>query len=63
MQVAAVLAIGVFDSVGVLGTSVLRFAIAAAFLLVLFRPRLTGRTREEWTGIVWFAGQHQPRLD
>ncbi len=55
MQVAAVLAIGVFDTVGVLGTSGLRFAIAAAFLLVLFRPRLTGRTREEWMGIVIYG--------
>ncbi len=55
MQVAAVLAIGVFDSVGVLGVSGMRFAIAAVFLLIILRPSLRGRSRDEWLGIVLYG--------
>lgn len=55
MQVAAVLAVGLFATVGVLGTSGLRFAIAAVVLLLIFRPRLRGRSRGEWIGIVLYG--------
>lgn len=55
MQVAAVLAIGLFATVGVLQTSSLRFAIAAIVLLAFFRPRIKGRSRDEWIGIALYG--------
>ncbi len=55
MQIAAVLAMGLFADLGVLGTSGLRFAVAAVLLLALFRPRLRGRSRGEWVGIVIYG--------
>ncbi|XPP27498.1 MAG: EamA family transporter [Leucobacter sp.] len=55
MQVAAVLAMGLFADLGVLGTSGLRFALTAVLLLALFRPRLRGRSRGEWIGIVLYG--------
>lgn len=55
MQFSAVIAMGMFDSLGVLGTSSLRMAIAAIVLLLVFRPRLRGRNRREWTSIVLYG--------
>ena len=55
MQFSAVLALGLFPELGVLGTSATRMAIAAIFLLAIFRPRLRGRTGREWAGIVLYG--------
>lgn len=51
VQVSAALALGLFDSIGVLGTSALRMIIASIALCALLRPKLRGRSREEWIGI------------
>ena len=55
IQVSAVLSAGVFAAVGALGTSGLRFAAAALILLAVARPRLRGRSRRSWLGIVVFG--------
>ncbi|QIM19830.1 EamA family transporter [Leucobacter coleopterorum] len=55
MQLSAVIALGLFDTLGVLGTSSTRLAVAAVFLLIIFRPRLRGRTRREWISIVLYG--------
>lgn len=48
VQISAALAQTLFDRLGPLGVSGLRFAIAAMFMLLLVRPKLTGRTRSQW---------------
>lgn len=55
MQTAAVLSIGLFADLGVPGTSGLRFVLAAALLVAIFRPRIRGRSRDEWIGIVLYG--------
>ncbi len=55
MQFSAVIAVGLFPAFGVLGTSSLRMVIAAVILLAIFRPRLRGRTKREWSGIVLYG--------
>ncbi|SJN08291.1 Integral membrane protein [Leucobacter sp. 7(1)] len=55
MQFSAVIAVGLFPAFGVLGTSALRMVIAAVILLVIFRPRLHGRSRREWLGIILYG--------
>lgn len=55
MQFSAVIAVGLFPAFGVLGTSALRMLLAAVILLIIFRPRLRGRTRREWSGIVLYG--------
>ncbi|MEV8336943.1 EamA family transporter [Leucobacter sp. NPDC077196] len=55
VQLSAVFAIGLFEPLGVLGTSSMRLAIAAVILLIIFRPKLNGRTRAEWLGIVLYG--------
>ncbi|UOQ56402.1 EamA family transporter [Leucobacter allii] len=55
MQLSAVVALGLFAPLGVLGTSSLRMLIAAAILLAIFRPRVRGRSRAEWFGIVLYG--------
>jgi len=55
IQVSAALASELFDSVGTLGVSGLRMAVAAAVLLVIFRPRLRGRSTTAWLGIVLYG--------
>ncbi len=55
VQLSAVFAVGLFEPLGVLGTSSMRLAIAAVFLLIIFRPKLRGRTRAEWLGIVLYG--------
>ncbi|MFD3678225.1 DMT family transporter [Streptomyces sp. NPDC058613] len=51
IQVSSAFAAGLFDSLGPLSVSSLRMAIAALILCALFRPRLRGRTRSQWTSI------------
>lgn len=55
VQLSAVFAVGLFEPLGVLGTSSLRLAIAALILVALFRPKLRGRSRAEWLGIVLYG--------
>ncbi|GAA1796703.1 EamA family transporter [Leucobacter iarius] len=55
VQFSAVLAYGLFDEVGVLGTSGARLLIAAVLLVLIFRPKLRGRSRREWGGIALYG--------
>ncbi len=55
VQSSAAIAIGLFDDLGVLGTSSVRMAIAALVLLAVFRPALRGRSGREWAGIVLYG--------
>lgn len=55
VQSSAAIAMGLFDALGVLGTSSVRMAIAAVILLIVFRPRLRGRSGREWAGIVLYG--------
>lgn len=56
VQVSALLAQTLFDRIDPLGVSGLRFAIAAATMLLLVRPRLRGRTRAEWLLLLLYGG-------
>lgn len=55
VQLSAVIAVGLFANLGVLGTSSLRMLIAAVILCAVFRPKLRGRTRRAWSGIVLYG--------
>jgi len=55
VQLSAAIAMSLFAALGVLGTSSVRMAIAAVVLLLIFRPRLRGRSRREWAGIVLYG--------
>ncbi|CAG7616950.1 hypothetical protein LEUCIP111803_02045 [Leucobacter soli] len=55
VQISSALAYGLFDTVGAIGTSSARMTIAAVLVLLIFRPRLRGRSRGEWAGIVLYG--------
>ena len=55
VQSSAAIAMGLFAPLGVLGTSSARMAIAAVVLLLVFRPRLRGRSGREWAGIALYG--------
>ncbi|WP_336651590.1 MULTISPECIES: EamA family transporter [unclassified Leucobacter] len=55
VQGSAAIAIGLFDELGVLGTSSVRMSIAALVLLAVFRPSLRGRSGREWLAIVLYG--------
>lgn len=55
IQLSAAVASDLFDSVGTLGVSGLRMAVAAVVLVVLVRPSVRGRSRRAWTGIVLYG--------
>ena len=55
IQLSAAVASDLFDTVGTLGVSGLRMAVAAVVLLVLVRPSVRGRSRRAWTGIVLYG--------
>lgn len=55
MQIGAAIALTLFVSFGPVGTSALRMLVAAVAMLVIFRPRMRGRTRREWIGIVLYG--------
>lgn len=55
VQVSSALVLGLFDSVGVLGTSALRMIIASIVLCAILRPKLRGRSKEEWIGIAVYG--------
>lgn len=51
VQVSAVLSRSLFDHLNPLSVSGLRFAIAATIMIAVIRPRITGRTTNEWFAI------------
>ena len=55
VQLSALLAHALFDRLGPLGVSGLRFAIAAALACVLVRPRWRGRSPLRWAAIACFG--------
>ena len=55
MQIGAAISLSLFADLGAAGTSGLRMLIAALIMLALFRPRLRGRSRDEWLGIVLYG--------
>ncbi|KAM9863748.1 EamA family transporter [Leucobacter sp. BZR 635] len=55
VQFSAVLAYGLFDTVGPAATGTLRLLVAAVVLLAVVRPGLRGRTRQEWTAILSYG--------
>ncbi|QAY62997.1 EamA family transporter [Xylanimonas allomyrinae] len=55
IQTSSALSATLFDSLGSAPVSALRMAMAAVVLLAAFRPRLGGRTRPQWTGIVVYG--------
>jgi inner membrane transporter RhtA len=55
LQTAAALATTVFAVYGPAGTGAMRFAVAAAVLLAVSRPRLRGRSRRFWLGVAQFG--------
>ncbi|KRC61312.1 hypothetical protein ASE14_10470 [Agromyces sp. Root81] len=55
VQVSAVISHGMFDRLGPLGVSGLRFAIAAVLAAAVIRPRLAGRTRAEWLALLAYG--------
>ncbi len=55
VQLGGALAATLIPDVGVLGSVALRMWFAAALLMVIARPRLTGRSREDWGTAVAFG--------
>jgi inner membrane transporter RhtA len=55
IQTSSALSATLFDDVGAPVVSALRMVVAAAVLLAVFRPRLAGRTRFQWVGIVVYG--------
>jgi inner membrane transporter RhtA len=55
LQTAAALATTVFAVYGPAGTGAMRFAVAAAVLLAVSRPRLRGRPRRFWRSVAVFG--------
>jgi inner membrane transporter RhtA len=51
IQLSSAASAGMFDTLGPAAVSSLRMALAALVLLVIFRPRLAGRSRRSWIGI------------
>jgi len=55
VQLSAVLAHSLFERLGALGVSGMRFAVAAVVALAIVRPRLRGRPAAQWLSIVLFG--------
>jgi len=55
VQLSAALASTLFPTVGTVGVSGLRMAVAAAVLLVVTRPSLRGRSTRAWAGIASYG--------
>ncbi|KAM9863089.1 EamA family transporter [Leucobacter sp. BZR 635] len=55
LQAGAAISLTLFPTLGAAGTSGLRMLLAAVIMLALFRPRLRGRSRAEWLGIVLYG--------
>ena len=55
VQSSAAISISLFEPLGILQTSTTRLLVAAAILLIIFRPRIKGRAPREWFGIVIYG--------
>ena len=55
IQLSSAASAGMFDALGSGAVSALRMLIAAAVLCVLFRPRIRGRSRASWVGILVYG--------
>ncbi|MGO1435436.1 MAG: EamA family transporter [Canibacter sp.] len=55
VQSSSALSIGLFSSLGPVGTSGGRMIVAAIILLIVFRPQIFGRSRAEWIGIAAYG--------
>jgi inner membrane transporter RhtA len=55
VQLGAAIAASLFDRVGAPGTVLLRQSFAAAALLAIARPRLSGRDRRDWLIVLAFG--------
>jgi len=55
MDAGAAIAVLVFPSVGPMGMVMLRLVFSALVLLALARPRLRGRTREDWLSVLGYG--------
>lgn len=55
IQLAAALATGLFDEVGPMGVSGLRFALGALVILPLVRPRVRGRDPATWRAVAAYG--------
>ena len=56
VQFGGALAATLVPEIGAGGSGLLRIGISAAILGVLVRPRLRGRSRQDWTPVVAFGG-------
>ena len=54
-EVGAAFAVTLFPSVGAVGMVSIRLAFSAAILMLIFRPRLRGRSRADWMTVVMFG--------
>ncbi len=54
-EVGAAFAVTLFPSVGAVGMVSLRLAFSAAILMLIFRPRLRGRSRADWMTVLAFG--------
>jgi inner membrane transporter RhtA len=55
IQLSSAASAGMFDALGPAAVSSLRMALAAVVLLAVFRPRLAGRSRTSWIGIIVYG--------
>lgn len=55
VQLGGAFAVTLLPLTGVVGSVTLRLAIATAVLMLLVRPRLRGRTRQDWTVVTGFG--------
>ncbi len=54
-ELGAAIAVTVFPQVGAIGMVTLRLVFSALVLMLVFRPRLRGRTRQDWLTVVGFG--------
>jgi inner membrane transporter RhtA len=55
IQLSSAVSAGMFEALGTPAVSSLRLVIAAVVLCLVFRPRLSGRSRQSWTGIIIYG--------
>lgn len=55
IQISSAIASTLFADLGPLAVSALRMSIAAIVLLAVFRPKIRGRSKREWIGIVIYG--------
>ncbi|PJM79094.1 EamA family transporter [Bifidobacterium scaligerum] len=55
IQISSSLSASLFDALGPIPVSSMRMLVAATVMLALIRPKLTGRPKDEWLGIVVYG--------